>query len=233
MIETQSCSTPSPEAKASVLPAQPSETVPTASICPRCGASFKPRSNKTYCTSTCAKAATRNRTRGPRVDASDDRYRNYRSFGRLHWLNETYYTTPPGARLGLLKGWLDAARAGNAHLAHVLTNPMFFAPADEKKKSVSFRGKRAYPPVPFLADMYCRKLLGCRVWQWTNGSAPEPETGELETTQRRKRPSGIRSETTNRGKMKETRTIYVSQNPEAFLDWLRAQRDPEEMKTAA
>jgi len=110
---------------------------------------------------------------------------------------------------------------------------MFFAPAEERKKSVCFRGKRAYPPVPFLADRYCRRLLGCRVWQWTNGTAPEPATGEVETTPRAKRPSGIRSETTNRGKEKETRTIYVSQDPEAFLKWLKAQRDPEEMKTAA
>ncbi|KQB12427.1 hypothetical protein LY44_01307 [Rhodobacter capsulatus] len=141
--------------------------------------------------------------------------------------------TPPGARLGLLKDWLDAARAGNAHLAHVLTNPMFFAPAEERKKSVSFRGKRAYPPIPFLADMYCRKFLGCRVWQWTNGTTSEPETGEVQTALPRKRPSGIRSETANLSNEKETRTIYVSQDPQAFLGWLKAQRDPEEMKTAA
>ena len=232
MIETQSCSTPSPEVNASALPAKSSANLPSITTCPRCGATFKPRSNKIFCTRDCARATTRNSTRGPRANASDERYRNYRSFGRLHWLNETYYTTPPGARLGLLKSWLDMARAGNAHLAHVLANPMFFAPEEDRKRGVCFRGKRVYPPVPFLADRYCRRLLGCRVWQWTNGTAPEPETGEVMNASPEKRPSGIRSKTTKLRKDEAPRT-YVHRDSHSFLSWVRTLRESEGIKTAA
>lgn len=35
------------------------------------------------------------------------------------------------------------------------------------------------PPVPMLADRSCGWLRDCRVWEWVNGSAPEPETGEV------------------------------------------------------
>ncbi len=107
------------------------------------------------------------------------RYTKRRNLGRLFWLNETFYGTPPGERLGLLMAWLKEARGGNTHLRSVLANPAFFAPPKDQRKKVSFRRSRAYPPVPFLADRMCRRRLGCRVWERVDGTAANPDTGEV------------------------------------------------------
>jgi hypothetical protein len=64
-------------------------------------------------------------------------------------------------------------------LRRVLSRPEFFAPEREEFERVCFRRCWAYPPVPLMADLFCRTLRDCRVWEWVNGSAPEPETGEV------------------------------------------------------
>jgi hypothetical protein len=97
------------------------------------------------------------------------------------WLNETYYGTRPDERLGLLKDWLDQARDGNTALRRVLSRPEFYAPDKDEEEKVCFRQCWAYPPVPLLADLFCIDFRDCRVWKWVNGSADEPETGEVLT----------------------------------------------------
>jgi hypothetical protein len=149
--------------------------------CPKCGAPFDPGPrSRTYCSRSCQ----RNATRGSRkaADSHAQRQINREDWSLLHWLNETYYGTRPDERLGLLKDWLDLARSSDTRLARALSKPEFFAPeAGDRRAFLRRNGKgcSAYPPVPLLADILCWWLLGrCRVWQWVNGTAPEPDSGE-------------------------------------------------------
>lgn len=232
MIEQQRYSPPGPEVIASVPPAIAPVIISAMWLCPRCGAAFKPRSNKTYCTNKCAKAATRNQSRGPRSRSRDERYRNYRAFDLLGRLNERYYGTPPGERLGLLKNWLDAARFGQTSLGCVLANPEFFAPKDEDKRRVCFRRNRCYPPVSFLADHYCRTLLGCRVWEWVNGNAKEPRTGEVKAPVDANRPSGIRSNTPMMPRKEKPKTNYIQRDPAEFFHQIKMLREKQPYRLA-
>lgn len=179
--------------------------------CPRCGAAFRPRSNKVYCTSQCAKAATRNATRGPSSGSVNERQRNRLIFDRLHRLNEVYYATPPGQRLGLLSDWLRQAREGNKPLGRILSNPAFFAMGRDESRKFCFRRSRAYPPVPALADLFCRRLLGCRVWAWVTGAAPEPETGEVRGDERQIIPRAYVVATTLRSNRPPHSHLYTDQ----------------------
>lgn len=155
----------------------------TTRDCPGCGIPFQPsKRNQRYCLPSCQKKASRNSARGSTSasDSPDRRYVKRRQRATLAWLNETYYATPPGARLALLKAWLDAARGGDTHLRGVLSRPDF-AKADHDR-ATCFRNSRAYPPVPYLADRFSQRLLNCRVWDWVSGCAGEPETGEVENS---------------------------------------------------
>lgn len=145
----------------------------------KCRDLFTPdRRNQRYCRPRCQKNATRG------SQAADvhhgQRYTNRREWALLKWLNERYYGTRPDERLGLLQGWLDDAREGNTALRRVLSRPEFFTPARDSYAAY-FRRCWAYPPVPMAADFFCIGLRDCRVWEWVNGTAPEPETGEVIT----------------------------------------------------
>jgi hypothetical protein len=91
-------------------------------------------------------------------------------------MNETYYGTKPGERLGLIKSWLDLARAGNSHLRSVFCRPDFIKSHDS---DACFRGCSSSPPVPYLANRFCHQFLGCHIWDWVQSHAPEPDTGEV------------------------------------------------------
>lgn len=148
-------------------------------ICPRCGSSFQPRrTNQIYCHRKCQKTATHNANRGSRSasESPERRHEKRRQRATLAWLNETFYGTKPGLRLGLLKEWLDYAREGETGLRAVLSRPDF---RDVNDLGVHHRRNVAYPPVPYLADLFCQRLLGCRVWDWVHDRAIEPETGEV------------------------------------------------------
>ena len=150
--------------------------------CPACAEPFEPRRrDQRYCSRPCQKAATHNATRGPRTTEASpaQRYEKRRKRALLVWLNTTYYETPPAQRLGLLKGWLDAAREAPGLLREVLITPAFARPEKDYRHSASFRGSWAYPPVPYLADKFCQKFRDCRSWEWVSGEADAPETGEV------------------------------------------------------
>lgn len=201
--------------------------------CPGCGVAFTPkRKNQSYCEPPCQKRTTRNAARGSRnaTDSQEVRHTKRRNRGRLFWLNETFYCTPPGERLGLLMAWLNKARGGNTHLSIVLANPAFFAPPKDQRRKVSFRRSRAYPPVPFLADRLCRRLLGCRVWQWVDGSANEPETGEVMGAVNP--PSTIRRDDAGQLCTDRPVTVYVAQDPADFLAGIRALREAKDRAAA-
>lgn len=151
----------------------------TRPSCPHCGAAFRPkRTNQRYCAPACQKTATRNTTRGPRTtaDSPTRRHEKRRQWATLAYLNETYYGTPPGLRLGLLKDWLDRAREGDTALRAVLTRPAFTK--WEGNEKACYRGCLAYPPVPYLAHRFCLRLRGCTGADWVHGRPEEPEKGK-------------------------------------------------------
>lgn len=155
-------------------------TPSTDLICPRCGNQFQPkRSNQQYCDPACQKAASRNTSRGPRTTACSPtrRVEKRRQWATLAYLNETFYGTPPGQRLGLLKDWLDMARMGDTRLRAVLTRPDFCKWGENKR--ACFRRSYAYPPIPYLAHRFCQRFRACAGSDWVHGRADEPETGEM------------------------------------------------------
>lgn len=168
-----------------IAPASAAEPVclTTTYECPGCGTAYKPRRrNQRYCSRACQK----NATRGPRTaDASPSRqYDLRRKRALLEWLNTTYYGTPPADRPYVLRGWMDDARRDRGLLRQVFATPGFFNPPLDDRRRVSFHRCWEYPPVPFIADRYCALTLDCRVWQWVNRAAQEPETGEVDDASR-------------------------------------------------
>jgi uncharacterized C2H2 Zn-finger protein len=148
--------------------------------CPCCDQLFNQRrTNQRYCTPSCQKAATHNTSRGPRTTAESPakKLEKRRQWATLIYLNETFYGTPPGYRLGLLKDWLDRARMGDTTLRAALVRPSFTKLKDNTR--VCFRRCLAYPSVPHMAQRYCQRLLACNVSDWVYGRADEPDTGEI------------------------------------------------------
>lgn len=147
--------------------------------CLRCGLTFQQRrKDQKYCSRACQKANTHNAARGSRTtaDSREKRYEKRRQWSTLRWMNETYYGTKPGERLGLIKDWLDLARVGDTHLRSVLRRPDFIQNADP---DVCYLGDKGRPAVPYVAHKFCHRFLDCHIWDWVNGRAPEPDTGEV------------------------------------------------------
>lgn len=152
----------------------------TDTECLGCGLTFqKQRKNQQYCSRPCQKAKTHNAARGPRTttNSPEKRLEKRRQRATLNWMNETFYRTAPGQRLGIIKDWLDRARNGDTKLRAVFCRPDFLEKTDA---GVCFLRDKNSPPVPYVAARFCRKFLDCHVWDWVSGRAPEPETGEVQ-----------------------------------------------------
>lgn len=165
--------------------------------CPACGQGFtRSRKGQRFCSRRCQKSSSHNAARGSRksCDAPTRRGDLQRKYELLHELNQRYYTMPPDQRLGFVSELLDQARAGNIRLREIFTTPDFIAfhplrrrgtrhgdVADDlaRRRRLSFRRCRSYPPVTVIADRLCRRLCGGRVYDWVSGRLPDPETGEV------------------------------------------------------
>ncbi|HBB83908.1 MAG TPA: hypothetical protein DC031_11670, partial [Sulfitobacter sp.] len=76
--------------------------------CPQCSVEFHPkRKDKKYCSPNCAKAATRNASRGGR--SLEQKLANEIHYCRARDLADMLYTAPVTERLGIMKAMLDAA----------------------------------------------------------------------------------------------------------------------------
>lgn len=94
-----------------------------ALCCPSCHVPFLPkRKDQKYCGKPCAKAATRNATRGPRkIAESAEAARIHESRkGRTRGLSHALYETPPAYRSAFLQRLIVEAR-GNAELRRLVT----------------------------------------------------------------------------------------------------------------
>ncbi|WP_210880189.1 hypothetical protein [Roseovarius autotrophicus] len=90
-------------------------------VCPKCQAEFAPkRSNQTYCSTACQKAASRNSARGTRK--AEDRRANEEHHARVHALTEMIYAVPVTERLGVMQHILSHVST-DACLRRVLTDP--------------------------------------------------------------------------------------------------------------
>lgn len=150
--------------------------------CPRCGEAFdRQRPNKTYCTPKCAKAATRNASRGPRtvVESVNLRARARAHNARARELAAWLYTAPVGQRLGIMSDLIEAARGEDAMLRNILTDPrLLFASPITDSRLFYRRAPGSYRTIAQAADAYCRKFLGQGVQAVISGNCPPPPTGE-------------------------------------------------------
>jgi hypothetical protein len=83
-------------------------------ICPKCATDFvQARSNQRYCSSRCAKAATRNATRGPRTvaESAQEARRQEQRSGQLLSLSNTFFETHPRYRAAFLVDLIAEARS--------------------------------------------------------------------------------------------------------------------------
>lgn len=153
-------------------------------ICPKCATDFvQARSNQKYCSSRCAKAATRNVTRGPRTvaDSPELRLRARRHYGRAMDLAETLYGAPVGERLGLMAALIKAARDHDAELRNILTDPRLLSASPKENLHLFYRrSPQSYRTIAQAAHAYCMKFWGQGVKAVVADRCPEPPTGEGE-----------------------------------------------------
>lgn len=91
--------------------------------CPKCDAAFiRARSNQKYCSNRCAKAATRNATRGPRTvaESSHEARRQEQRAGCMLSLSNSFFETHPRFRAAYMVELIAEAR-GKAELRGWLT----------------------------------------------------------------------------------------------------------------
>jgi hypothetical protein len=120
--------------------------VATDAVCPKCAVTFSPRrKDQRYCGKPCAKAATRNATRGPRTvtESAHEARRQEERTGRMLSLSNSFFETHPRYRAAFtvdliaearrkaeLRGWLTRKEAlrpwqhhqgtGRLHIAQCL-----------------------------------------------------------------------------------------------------------------
>lgn len=126
--------------------------------CLRCDCLFVPgRRDKAFCGRSCQQ----NHSRGSRAgkESADQRRTNELDWDALQRLNLTFYGSPRGKRMELIRSWLDQARQGDTVLRRVLGKPRF-----RLELAAHHKERPAFPSVPRIADIYCRRYLGTRVW---------------------------------------------------------------------
>lgn len=159
---------------------------PSTLICPVCGQDFAYRKGKTYCSATCRKAnhqkKDRQQTPANAANRRDIRIDQAQVFELAMRLAETLYTMPPGERLGYMEYLVQLARSGDQpRLRKILTMPKLVKP-DPSDEHLFWRGERVYCTISQAANRYCLRFWGASVQDVVRGIAPEPPTGEVETT---------------------------------------------------
>lgn len=134
-----------------------------ATCCPMCLKPFTAaRSNQRYCRKQCAKAATRNATRGPRkVTESPSAARTHEArTGRIRGLSHALYETPPAYRSAFLQRLIVEAR-GNAELRNLVTVPDLLRSWDRDDGTGRLH-------IAHVLDHFCREVYGLRSFEVLN-----------------------------------------------------------------
>lgn len=129
--------------------------------CPRCGTSFLPqRRNQKFCSRPCAKAATRNSSRGSRPKENATRARWH--YGRAAWLCYDLHRMHVAERSHMLLAIVEAASGPAAALRNILLDPVLLSAARDSPAGKLYPDSR-YPDVPNLAKMvhaFCLETWG-------------------------------------------------------------------------
>ncbi|CUH87085.1 hypothetical protein PH5382_01006 [Phaeobacter sp. CECT 5382] len=130
--------------------------------CPQCSVEFHPkRKDKKYCSSKCAKAATRNASRGGR--SFEQKVTNEVHYCRARDLADMLYTAPVTARLGIMKAILDAASDHDSGLRRILTDPTFLKASPETPHLFHRRAPSSYKTISQAANAYTQKFHGISI----------------------------------------------------------------------
>lgn len=159
--------------------------LPSHTLCPACGALFKLRRNKTYCSPRCRKTASKRKQR--RQAPANATYsfikarEQHEKFELAERMAETLYTMPPGERLGYIETIIQLARNGySPKVRDILTTPQLIKP-NPRDRYLFYRGRpQVYCTIAQAANRYT-------IWSpWRSsvdrvvkGFVDDPPTGEV------------------------------------------------------
>lgn len=144
-----------------IHPTGPASAVP--SLCPQCGSEFHPRrKNQMYCKKTCAKAATRNASRGPRTitESWDAKRVQEARQGRCKGLSHAFYETPPAYRAEFLERLISEVREG-AELRRLVTTRQLLKCWNRDEGTGRLH-------IAHVLDHYCQVVYGQRSYEVAN-----------------------------------------------------------------
>lgn len=145
-----------------------------ADPCPKCCQPFTPRRRgQRYCSKPCAKAATRNATRGPRLIADSPEARRIHEHrkGRVRGLSDALYEAPPAYRAEFVERLIAEAR-GNAELRRLVTNR-------EMLRSWARDDGTGRLRIAHVLDHFCREVYGLRAFEVMNPETVLPSSDDL------------------------------------------------------
>ncbi|RGP37729.1 hypothetical protein D1012_07390 [Pseudotabrizicola alkalilacus] len=145
-----------------------------AVCCPRCQVPFLPRrKDQKYCGKPCAKAASRNVTRGPRMVAESAEAARIHEFrkGRLRGLSHALHETPPAYRAAFLQRLIAEGR-GNSELRRLVTVRALL------RSWVRDEGTGRLH-IAHVLDHFCREVYGLRSFQVLNPNTILPPVEAL------------------------------------------------------
>ena len=131
--------------------------------CPQCGSEFHPkRKNQKYCSEKCAKAATRNASRGPRTITESPEAKRIQEArqGRCKGLSHAFYATPPAYRAEFLERLVSDAR-GVEELRRLVTIRQLLKSWDRDEGTGRLH-------IAHILDHYCQEVYGLRSYQVLN-----------------------------------------------------------------
>lgn len=132
--------------------------------CPQCSACFKSRRrDQRYCAKPCAKAATRNASRGSRE--IENTRRNVTHYQRASWLSCDVLRLRPERQRQMLLSILQAASGDDAPLRNIVLHPALLGAAWGSSIGKFYPDTHDYsaPNIAKMVDAFCREELGCGV----------------------------------------------------------------------
>lgn len=145
-----------------------------ALCCPRCQAPFLPkRKDQKYCGNPCAKAASRNVTRGPRkvADSAEAARIHESRKGRVGRLSHALFETPPAYRSAFLQRLIVEGR-GNAELRRLVTVRALL------RSWVRDEGTGRLH-IAHVLDHFCQEVYGLRSFEVLNPNVVLPPVDAL------------------------------------------------------
>ncbi|RAZ82374.1 hypothetical protein [Cereibacter johrii] len=143
-------------------------------LCPSCGSPFSPRRrDQRYCAKPCAKAASRNATRGSRAhgESAAARHRHEARKGRLRGLAHAFHETPPAYRAEFLVRLIAEGRK-LAELRDLVTLRCLL-------RSWSCDEGTGRLNIAHVLDHFCREVYGLRSFEVLDPARVLPPEAEL------------------------------------------------------